>query len=119
MAKAGSTPNPKPTAPAPAANDPIEGAKIARKPVPEAVPPEAVDKVLAEQPTPAPVVPTPEQYVVTARTTISLQGQFITLNPDDIVSAASYGPEGLQRIKESNVPMRRIEDMKRAEKAEG
>lgn len=118
MAKVKDDPkHPSPTAPGahastsatiPAPNDPIEGAKIGEKPTPPVIvlpPPKT-----AEAP-PPPSEPTPERYVVTAKTTISLLGQLVTLNPDDVVSAASYGPEGFRRIRESNVPMRRIEDL--------
>jgi hypothetical protein len=127
MAKAGekhpdskhSAHDPKPTAPAPgaepavlhAANDPIEGMKIADKPtaIVLTAPP------TIEPPPGLPPTPTPERYVVIEKTTVSMDGQFITLNPDDIISAASYGPRGFQRIKDSNVKMRRIEDLPKAE----
>jgi len=49
------------------------------------------------------------KYRVKVRTTISYYGQMVVLPVDTIVSAEGYGPEGLQRIIDANVPLEKLE----------
>lgn len=49
------------------------------------------------------------KYRVKIRTTISFYGQIVVLPADSVVSAEGYGPEGLQRIIDANVPLEKLE----------
>lgn len=97
-----------------AVTDPLEASKIAEKPMAEAMPASAMDEVtpVLAKPTglvepPAPAV---KKFRVVQDTTISLNGQFVKLSKDDVVSEASYGPVGMQRIKEANVALTPVEE---------
>jgi len=92
--------------------DAVESAKIVSKPSPMSMPAPA-----EAPPPPAPTAPPPPaapvssaaSYRVKATTTISLHGQMVTLPVDAIISASSYGPNGMQRILDSNVPLEKLE----------
>lgn len=58
---------------------------------------------LEDQPTKAPT-----QWVVLEDTVVSLFGQMTTLSAGTVVSARSYGPEGVKRILQQNVMMEPI-----------
>jgi len=101
-----------PPAPTVAVTDPLEASKIATKPevvvpvkVEEAPPPLAMPSGEVE-----PAKPPVKKFSVVQDTTISLNGQFVKLNKGDIVSEASYGPLGMQRIMESNVALTELKD---------
>lgn len=49
------------------------------------------------------------KYRVKVRTTVSYYGQMLVLPADSVVSSEGYGPEGLQRIIDSNVPLEKLE----------
>lgn len=94
--------------------DPLEASKIDAPPEPVAAPQPVV--VAAPAPAPrlvqaAPAAPAPKvkRWRVAETTTISLSGQLIRLNKDDVVSESSYGPVGMQRIQESNVALVEME----------
>jgi len=88
---------------------------------------ESVKKAPAEDPTPT-APPAPEvvattatapaagiaphllhRYRVKTTTTISLFGQFCVLAADSVVSVEGYGPTGLQRIIDCNVPLEKVD----------
>lgn len=84
----------------------------------------AVEAVSSEAPIPAPAIVVDAEalpaappiadhlqrkYRVKVRTTISYYGQMLVLPADSVVSAEGYGPEGLQRIIDSNVPLEKLE----------
>lgn len=82
--------------------DPLEAAKMAKPPAPTSM-------AVADEPAPAPVEIKPDppaapivRYRVAASTNISLNGQIIRLNKDDIISAESYGPENMAKILAGN-----------------
>jgi len=87
----------------PAVNDPLEGVKLEKqgKSMEEAV----VDQAAPTTPSPPAAAAVPagkvKKYRVKTRTHVSHFGQLIVLNPDDILSADSYGDEGLKRLLES------------------
>ncbi len=88
--------------------DPLEGAKIATKPPPVVVPPPPAPKLhLPDPEAPPEVAPASagKKYRVARTTTISLGGNITKLNEGDIVSESSYGPDMMQRILESGVPL--------------
>ena len=117
----------KSTSAKPAVNDPIEGSKLEQQKPPDAPP---ADAAAAPAPTPpnppddgdpalkdAPEVPPPpppppevktKKYRVKNRTTVSLFGQIVVLPEGDIISAASYGDIGMQRIIDSKVPLEEL-----------
>jgi hypothetical protein len=93
--------------------DAMEAAKITKAPsvVPVVAPlPPAPPPMLSIVPPPPQAPGKLERYRVTARTTMSLQGQLIVLPVDTIVSAASYGHDGMQSIFDSGVPLEKLED---------
>lgn len=100
---------------APKKQDPMEAAKIVSPPPPPKPAPKPV--VVELSPEPPPPAPAPEvatadgavKYLVTAQTTVSLFGQLVVLPKDSIISAESYGEQGMQRILDSNVPLKKLE----------
>ena len=91
--------------------DPLEASKIPTKPSAPTppvsrAPAPVVAAPAAAEPTRAPA----KRYRVVQDTTISLHSQLVKLNKDDIVSEASYGPLGMQRIMESNVALMALTD---------
>jgi len=95
----------------PVAASPLESAKISAPPsvvIPPPPPPPAA-AAPADAPPPAPPKPAElTKYRVKAATTISLFGQIIHLPADAIISAEGYGPEGMNRILASNVPLEKL-----------
>ncbi len=95
--------------------DPLEAAKIQ---APESPPqPSQVAPTLAPPPKAAPqleepVLPPPgpppappEVYKVVGRHTISWSGQFIKLNPGDLISERLYGAGAIQRMRDAGVAL--------------
>lgn len=101
MAPTRSKPAEKPTE-KPALNDPLEGAKLFA-PVPEAPsapPPPVVEfKPSGEIEPPAKAKP---RYRVAATTTISISGQMVRLNREDVISESLYGAEAYAKIVASS-----------------
>lgn len=95
----------------PPITDPLEASKIALPPEPPAPAPTAPPPELAVVAPEAVEPPRPKvkRYRVVETTTISLFGSITRLNKDDIVSEASYGPDGMRRIVESNVALMEVE----------
>jgi hypothetical protein len=88
--------------------DPLEAAKIVTKPPPVIAPPPPPAKLhLPDSDAPMEVPPPSalKKYRVARTTTISLNGSITKLNEGDIVSESSYGPDLMQRILESGVPL--------------
>lgn len=81
--------------------DPLEAAKMAKPLPPETAvpdaPPVTITAVLPDPPAVKLV-----QYRVAATANISLNGQIIRLNKDDVISAESYGPENMAKILAGN-----------------
>lgn len=104
-------------APAPAASQParpeVQAAPSAFPDPAAGAPPQA--PATEDRPTPAapatPSAPGPasKRYRVKASTHVSLNGQLTRLNPGDIVSEETYGPMGMSRILESNVPLEEVQ----------
>lgn len=104
---------PPPTKKTPAVNDPLEGVKLethGKMQEPEFEEPEKTEKadagpVAAPEvivpPAPAVVAKPSPKYRVKSKTTVSHFGQMLVLHPDDILSADSYGDEGLKRLLEA------------------
>jgi hypothetical protein len=104
----------------PAVNDPLEGSKLEslRPPQPKtaAPPPEPAPTPVVNPPpvqAPPPVVAGPppkraKRYRVKARTTVSLNGQLLNLAADDILSADSYGDEGMKRLLGASIPLEEL-----------
>lgn len=87
----------------PAVNDPMEGAKLEQRGKPPPPPPSVKPAVIAPPP-PAMAAPPAgpvKRYRVKSKTTVSHFGQIMVLNVDDILSADSYGDDGLKRLLES------------------
>lgn len=94
-----------------AVTDPLEASKIPTKPAPPSAPqPPAPVELAKPSGEVEPHHPRPKQYRVVTDTTISLNGQLVKLNKDDLVSEANYGPVGMMRIMESNVPLVEMKD---------
>lgn len=95
--------------------DPLEAAKKAAPAEMEAAEmPKSEPVIVATVPMPAgppdiKAVSTSKFRVIEA-TTISLNGVFVKLNRDDIISAALYGPVGLKQIMDANVPLQEIKE---------
>lgn len=90
--------------------DPLEAAKM-DKPAPVAAAPapapvEAAPVVEAAAPAAKPGVL--KSYRVVKTTTVSLHGQMVRLNEGDVISAASHGPQAIERILDSNVALAEV-----------
>lgn len=102
--------HPAPT-PAVAVTDPLEASKILIPPPPPSAPqPDEPPPLAAPSGEIEPPKPAVKKYTVVESTTISLNGQMTRLNKGDVVSEASYGPLGMQRIKESNVALAELKE---------
>lgn len=109
-----STPT-QPTPPAPpaqktAVTDPLEAAKIHAKPPPAPQPPKPEPVLFKPTGTVEPPKPRTLRFRVMETVKISLHGQVVQLNKDDVVSEAEYGPDGMARIHTSNVALVKLED---------
>lgn len=74
---------------------------------------EALNEVAAQEEAPAieeetPPITNPTQWVVLEEKVVSLFGQMTTLSVGTVVSARSYGPEGVKRILQQDVMMEPI-----------
>ncbi len=77
-------------------------------PVPTPPEPARAEKAAAPKVS-APAVAAAVKYRVKATTTVSLFGQIVRLPADSIISAESYGEDGMARIIDSNVPLEKLE----------
>lgn len=91
--------------------DPLEGSKIASKP--EVIKPIA-PPVVVDPPAPPAAVHEPARkiarYKVVESGHVSINGQITRLNKDDIISEHHYGPDVVQKILTSKVPLMKIEE---------
>lgn len=102
---------PTPPQPTTAVTDPLEAAKIAAPPSPIAPPdPDPAPVLAGPSGDVEPARPSVKKYTVVETTSISLHGQIIRLNKGDVVSESSYGPDGMQRIMESNVALAELKE---------
>jgi hypothetical protein len=92
--------------------DPLDAMKLVEPEVPPAPSTKPEPAPQAAPPPEPPTLPGPDalgkappSFQVQRKITVSWGGTFITLNPGDVVSEASYGPGSVERLRNAGVAL--------------